>query len=870
MGFVGMAFGQVNITGTQEVPTPQPQQSNPVFERPIDRSMVFIYDMVRHFLEQTLHPKSLKVLVDDLKIDISNMDELYKSLTSKSSAWIAHYSSVAACVLIGIIIAVAMVIIGVVFCLCRCCGKCGAKTDEMEGRFAWWQRFVLNILLGLLMTLSLIGVTATFIAGQLVYEQTRESGVTAALTESLTDIDMYKDSTLNSFEVVIFGKIDDTKEKFFQQLDSVPEVVKDLLGNETGAGDALERFVNFGIKLPALQQDLTSMKVIPGELELLSPQITGNLSELNRTIMSDLVTHCPNINPEMCNSSIFLLTELQVDINFSQVDNVSVALEMVQIANSGGEVFGNITALALNLSANFDSVAKTINNTVSSSLTDVKTKTIEIQNKVGDFVNQTTHELRQLNLAPARKFVKDTIEPPLVKYGYYVWIGAVVLSCMLLLIVAFYFIALLFGSCGERNSDDIEARFCNRGNGACSLMAGVIFTFLFFWLLLLLTALLFLVGGLTHTELCRHLVDPVDTASVSVLEEIMQKNLNTSLKIMDTMNNCKEDQALYTAANIAVVYPELNLTSFTDLKQYDIERTINEIKSTNIDIGDIEIVNDLVYNITDFLSGPLESINFQTYHNALKSQIIIGNLALLQTALNALAQSVNGSVGDAFRNRSAAVRSLSSGIVQEAFRLKSTLSSAVHSAEKIIKDAQLSSLYMKLKSAQDIINANGNRIVRGLINQTADGMYVTLQELVEDIAVSVRTDIGRCRPVYSAVMLSVTGVCQRFLYPFNAFWFTVGWCLFLLVPCMVIAIFLTNLYKKTAKYEKNDQDELLPPRNHRPPQEGIRNQAFQEEQETNMADYERQYQVRPRGASPPKAKARKGGKKHHDENNTRF
>jgi len=48
---------------------------------------------------------------------------------------------------------------------------------------------------------------------------------------------------------------------------------------------------------------------------------------------------------------------------------------------------------------------------------------------------------------------------------YYV---GIVLSCLLLLLVAFLYLGLCFGACGETAGHD--ARCCNRGIGACLLL----------------------------------------------------------------------------------------------------------------------------------------------------------------------------------------------------------------------------------------------------------------------------------------------------------------------------------------------------------------------------------------------------------------
>ena len=92
--------------------------------------------------------------------------------------------------------------------------------------------------------------------------------------------------------------------------------------------------------------------------------------------------------------------------------------------------------------------------------------------------------------------------------------GGIGLSCVLLLVVLLNYLGLMFGACGERAYEDAGA--CNKGVGANFLMAGVGFTFIFSWLLMLLTTILFIVGGPTETEICRHLINPVNSSQIQV------------------------------------------------------------------------------------------------------------------------------------------------------------------------------------------------------------------------------------------------------------------------------------------------------------------------------------------------------------------
>lgn len=40
----------------------------------------------------------------------------------------------------------------------------------------------------------------------------------------------------------------------------------------------------------------------------------------------------------------------------------------------------------------------------------------------------------------------------------------------------------------------------------------------------------------------------------------------------------------------------------------------------------------------------------------------------------------------------------------------------------------------------------------------------------------------------------------------NAFWFSLGWCLFFFVPCLIFAVKLAGLYRRETEKEYDDFD----------------------------------------------------------------
>ncbi|CAB3982805.1 prominin-1-A-like isoform X1, partial [Paramuricea clavata] len=61
---------------------------------------------------------------------------------------------------------------------------------------------------------------------------------------------------------------------------------------------------------------------------------------------------------------------------------------------------------------------------------------------------------------------------------------------------------------------------------------------------------------------------------------------------------------------------------------------------------------------------------------------------------------------------------------------------------------------------------------------------------------SVGTDLGRCRiltDVYDAV---INLVCRDTVYPFNGYWFSIGFCLFFYIPAIILSVKLAKHYRR--------------------------------------------------------------------------
>merc|ERR1712130_1060825 len=105
------------------------------------------------------------------------------------------------------------------------------------------------------------------------------------------------------------------------------------------------------------------------------------------------------------------------------------------------------------------------------------------------------------------------------------------------------------------------------------------------------------------------------------------------------------------------------------------------------------------------------------------------------------------------------------------------------------------------------LNVSLTTVVPEKLIQTADYYGSNLTQHVEIFSewlnVQVKGNVGACQPIYGIYTNTLNIVCSYMVDSLNAFWFSLGWATFLLLPSIVFA---TKLYKW---FRRMDQEEYF-------------------------------------------------------------
>ena len=534
---------------------------------------------------------------------------------------------------------------------------------------------------------------------------------------------------------------------------------------------------------------------------------TANATDLQNqvnTLETNLTTVKTNIeNAIMSNCSDPDCIEM-----VTTVKNVNVTVDYTNISNAFTPLIGALhIAIARNLDVEleagyneFQAIVNDVNNSVNGQITEARQAaeqvgrdiSVELDNIQGEMdsidFNETVQDIQD---------VTDVIKEP-TDYALY---GMGGLAGLILLIVLFGYLGLLFGCFCPQPKPGKDDTCCTKKVGATCLLAGVGFTFIFFWIFMILLIALMLTGGLLHTELCRHLVDLDESPVMTIMDELMNdtlfKDLDFFINISDIYSNCRNNEAFYTALNVEETFG-FDLDTILDTSS--IESEIENIRNEPINIGPISIITPSAVTLLTGLAKATENSKgeIQDAITELKKQVTSEDLGQLADDLETFNQGRNVPGLPLYIGR---VRDLDTD-TEDINDQKQITVNELTEVDEILSASNLTAITIDLQKGNSTVNNEGEDIIEAVIDDTTYRVEGYINVGVSTINSSVRYEIGKCAPVYNAYSVMVDSGCVEVLYPVNGYWFALGWSLFYLIIGIIMSFKLTTLYRRTYRHKK--------------------------------------------------------------------
>uniref|UniRef100_A0A8C3FCK6 Prominin-1-A-like n=1 Tax=Chrysemys picta bellii TaxID=8478 RepID=A0A8C3FCK6_CHRPI len=299
-------------------------------------------------------------------------------------------------------------------------------------------------------------------------------------------------------------------------------------------------------------------------LQQLQRELTQNLSRLqeriNRTLQS--------CDPPCAQVSV---SGLAPDADFSTVPDVSSQLELLNNLTNA-----NLSAALQQANETLNKTPRRVEEQAQKVVADARSQLAEVRRKIGG----VRSEIPVLDTLGNVTATLDTIgrrakeyEPQVATYDSYRWIVGICLCCLVLLIVLCYLLALVLGALGLKPSVLPTERGCLSNSGGDFFMAGVGFSFLFSWLLMLLVLVTFLLGGNADTLVCRpwhsgQLLPFLETSDLTAsfnLSEMLGLQGGT-VTFSSVYNNCQHNEPVWRTLQLGRAVPLdelLNISQYT-------------------------------------------------------------------------------------------------------------------------------------------------------------------------------------------------------------------------------------------------------------------------------------------------------------------
>ncbi|NXR79270.1 PRM1A protein, partial [Pycnonotus jocosus] len=353
--------------------------------------------------------------------------------------------------------------------------------------------------------------------------------------------------------------------------------------------------------------------------------------------------------------------------------------------------------------------------------------------------------------------------------------------------------------------------------GGNFFMAGVGFSFIFSWLLMLLVMIIFVLGGNIYVFFCeswhnQQLFQLLDTPGL-----IPNFNLSELLGLKgDTANfseiyrQCQQNASLWQTLHLN---QSVSLDELLNISQYtgDISTAFEKM---NITLSPISLLSQSQKELLLKASQAGQPPNFTLTLEQLDQNVTQGSLLDLAGELEQLAEKVDTDVKKDLEDNAREVRELEK-------ELQASFSGPLQSLKENIHSVQSGAAQLEGQTTAALDKANKTQqfLEREMPNIIKNETWAFLEQLLDffETYISwaksrVTEDVARCKPIAQSLDNVELIGCDYIMDSVNVFWFSLGWCTLFLLPSIILAVRLAKFYRRMdiADVYRNEDFEMPP------------------------------------------------------------
>ncbi|NXG11909.1 PRM1A protein, partial [Sakesphorus luctuosus] len=353
--------------------------------------------------------------------------------------------------------------------------------------------------------------------------------------------------------------------------------------------------------------------------------------------------------------------------------------------------------------------------------------------------------------------------------------------------------------------------------GGNFFMAGVGFSFIFSWLLMLLVMLTFLLGGNVYMLFCeswhnQQLFQLLDTPGLihgfNLSELLGQEGDATNFS--EIYRQCQQDASLWKTLHLD---QSVHLDELLNVSEYTGEIS-TAFEEMNITLSPISLLNQTQKDLLLHASQSGQPPDFTLTLEQLDENITQGSLLDLATELEQLAKKTDIDVKNELESNARRLREMDkemqadfSGPLQS---LKENIPLVQSRAAEL--EEQTRATLDKVNKTQEFLERETPIIIKNETWAFLKQLFNFFETYISWAKSRLTEDVARCKPVAQTLdSVEVIG-CDYIMDSVNAFWFSLGWCTLFLLPSIILATRLAKFYRcmDIADVYRNEEFEMPP------------------------------------------------------------
>ncbi|XP_029702691.1 prominin-1-A isoform X5 [Takifugu rubripes] len=772
------------------------------------------------------------------------------------------------CAAVGLLFAILLPVVGLFFCMCRCCDNCGGEMHQRQRKNADCRRGLLGTLLFSTSLVITIGVLCAYAANQNLSSQVKN--IRRYVNSNMRDLHTFANDTPMQIDYLI-SQYATAKNKVIYDLNNIGPLlggrIHDQLDKEVHA--ALDGALNMAAAMRETKEALENSSMGLEVLQEGTGKLGFNLSlvrtSINRTL-SDPGCHDEKSDAttaQLCRNIRQSLSQLQISANFTRLPNVNSQLERMKAVLK--------MDLSIIVQKGFSSLNDTphmVTEQTRSVVENVQTLMDDIGKNISSFSKIFPVQSCLSNFTIFISHVHAKIEdhyPEIDRMDFYRWIGCITLCCMVVLVLAFNYLGLLCGTLGYDKHASPTTRGCISNTGGTMLIAGVGISFIFSWVLMGLVTIIFLAGGNMEKLVCepfhtKEVFKVVDTPYLvhpdwkNFIPGYLYNDSDMELTAESFYSTCKDNRGIYSALRLDKVF---NVSSFLNITMFtkDVVARLNSVK---IDLrGIILLEAEGKQNLLDFSEAGLLEINYADYLEEVNKGVTVVDLLSFARELEAQTDLMpRGGLQMALKGHAGTLRQIHSQQIIPMEQAMSALNQSMRYLERTASDLpnKVLAVIEAIEAAQYLISHNATH----LINQETAKFTATIvgyfHQYIEWVKTALAMEVAPCKPFSNMIDTVEIVTCSFLVDSMNTFWMGLGCSTLLLLPSIILAVKLAKFYRRMETEDVYDDIETVPMKTMEIDNNGYhseRSQVIPDPLMTSIPTYDTMNRF-PRASAPPR------------------